>query len=707
MTVKVKNISGLEDYGTSIHRFAGKFEEASHDTMREFNTSLQGEKADAINAFFERLNSIQNSVFSQAPEAMRTYGQHIFTFTGDIKGLGFSSHAHTDDDAMNTLTESLRTSQRNMISIVQSDLVALFDEAIEAMGEGDSDLGDFDAQADSYISDEVSARKETHSGIMSAHSSLVSSVSGSSSTFASLTATTQNAKAVASFSPRELLDAIKRGDLSRETMGYLTAVYTNDDVEIIKVMISESTYKEKEKFFEDLANAKVKKAGLPVMMLIDRRLEKASDEGNVNYLDAFFSTLSNRDTKDLQLYSAKLSAGIDVIVDGINSQGQSLRKTLPKEYNKEQFEAFMQAEAEAGGRLKALKESSVRYGQINSILQYMHAEKFGKQYITAKNVSLGNGEVGDFTATIQRSFKKGSLKFENGEYVFGVQDMGIDRKSASQTKVVSSNDILDILKDLDKMGELRKQKENLWMETAYNTTKNIVSSNPIAGFFWDIMEAAATTKEEKELLTEVTKTGLNGLDEVELQKYNTLKTYAGNSAGGVIDHFGKAQEISEELSKLDKKILAKQFDVGGVAIKEGENSYKTVITDPRYDFEANLRMADLQQNGLRGYNFRQLLQKNNNNIEATLKDLKKADETIQAIGPSDPYTEEMKSLLTGESKQTIEDLGGEKIVKGLERFEEITKSNEDYMFNWTDYNTNENLYFNRLVGIETKIGEAR
>ena len=37
MTVKVKNISGLEDYGTSIHRFAGKFEEVSSDTMREFN----------------------------------------------------------------------------------------------------------------------------------------------------------------------------------------------------------------------------------------------------------------------------------------------------------------------------------------------------------------------------------------------------------------------------------------------------------------------------------------------------------------------------------------------------------------------------------------------------------------------------------------------------------------------------------------------
>lgn len=207
------------------------------------------------------------------------------------------------------------------------------------------------------------------------------------------------------------------------------------------------------------------------------------------------------------------------------------------------------------------------------------------------------------------------------------------------------------------------------------------------------------------MLTEVTKTGLNGLDEVELQKYNTLKTYAGNIAGGVIDHFGKAQEISEELSKLDKKILAKQFDVGGVAIKEGENSYKTVIADPRYDFEANLRMADLQQNGLRGYNFRLLLQKNNNDIEATLRDLKKVDETIQAIAPSDPYTKEMKSMITGEAKQTIEDLGGEKIVKGLERFEELTEDNKNYEFDWNAYNIRENDYFNTLVGIETKIGQ--
>ena len=43
MSIQVKNISGLDSYGTSIHTFGGRFEEAASDTVREFNTSLEGE----------------------------------------------------------------------------------------------------------------------------------------------------------------------------------------------------------------------------------------------------------------------------------------------------------------------------------------------------------------------------------------------------------------------------------------------------------------------------------------------------------------------------------------------------------------------------------------------------------------------------------------------------------------------------------------
>lgn len=238
MTVKVKNISGLEDYGTSIHRFAGKFEEVASDTMREFNTNLQGEKAAAINAFFKRLNGIQKSVFSQTPEAIRTYGQHVFTFTGEIKGLGFSSHAHTDDDAINTLTESLRTPQRNIISIVKDEMVALFDEAIEAMGEGDSNLGDFDAKADAYIADEIKARKETHSGIISAHTSLYTGVCWVSNTFESLTKITQNARTVTTLPVQTIIDAIKNNTLTESNMVYLSRITTKEDAQVLQAILS-------------------------------------------------------------------------------------------------------------------------------------------------------------------------------------------------------------------------------------------------------------------------------------------------------------------------------------------------------------------------------------------------------------------------------------------------------------------------------------
>ena len=73
MTVKVKSISGLENYASSIHNFAGKFETAANDTVRQFNTSLEGEKAEAINAFFKKLNDIQNTVFSEYELLVRIF----------------------------------------------------------------------------------------------------------------------------------------------------------------------------------------------------------------------------------------------------------------------------------------------------------------------------------------------------------------------------------------------------------------------------------------------------------------------------------------------------------------------------------------------------------------------------------------------------------------------------------------------------------
>ena len=206
--------------------------------MREFNTNLQGEKAAAINAFFKRLNGIQKSVFSQTPEAIRTYGQHVFTFTGDIKGLGFSSHAYTDEDAMNTLTESLRTPQRNTISIVKDEMVALFDEAIEAMGDGDSNLGDFDAKADAYIADEIKARKETHSGIISAHTSLYTGVCWVSNTFESLTKITQNARTVTTLPVQMIIDAIKNNTLTESNMVYLSRITTKEDAQVLQAILS-------------------------------------------------------------------------------------------------------------------------------------------------------------------------------------------------------------------------------------------------------------------------------------------------------------------------------------------------------------------------------------------------------------------------------------------------------------------------------------
>ncbi|MFS9005892.1 hypothetical protein B7717_01615 [Streptococcus oralis subsp. oralis] len=700
MSIQVKNIAGLDSYGTSIHSFGGRFEEAASDTVREFNTSLEGEKAEAINAFFEKLNTIQTTVFKDAPKDVMTYGQQVFTFTGELKGLGFSSLAFTDDESITSLTKSLEVQQRDVTAIVKSKVIKVVQQAVDVMGEGDATISNFDSTVDSLISEEVKARKETHEGIKTAHETLEKAVSNSADRFETLTAMTQNAKAITSIPALNILDAIQRGDLRQDNVNYLDAAYTSDDVEIIKVLISESRYKTKKDFFEKLARAKVDDASLPTTMLVANRLEKAAEKDEVDGLGAFFEVLSNRDVKEVQVYTAKLSSSIDTIVDGLNARGQSLRKPMPKDYNSEEYQEWLKGEEEAKERLKSLKESSVRYGRLNNILTYMNTEKFGKTTITAKGVSLGNGEIGDFTATTKRNIKAGSFTSskKNGEYTFTIQDLGIDRKDGSETISVSSYKEQDQLKKLDKMEELRKQKDRLWLESAYNTTKNIVSMNPAAGFFWNMVEAAAATKEEKNIFDAIAKNGTKALSETDFKKYKNIKKASSHVAGGFLEHFEKAQKIQSELAKIDNDLLNQEMDTGATAIKEG-NSYKHISGQSRYDFEANLRMADLQQNGLRGYYFRQILEKRGDDIKGAVNDLKNLEEKLTAIEPSGDYTEEVKSLFSGEGTISPEQLGGEKLVKGLNEFQNVTQDIKDYNFTYDDYSKAEGLYFNHLVGI--------
>ncbi|ORO62545.1 hypothetical protein B7718_02195 [Streptococcus oralis subsp. oralis] len=700
MSIQVKNISGLDSYGTSIHTFGGRFEEAASDTVREFNTSLEGEKAEAINSFFEKLNTIQTTVFKDAPKDVMTYGQQVFTFTGELKGLGFSSLAFTDDESITSLTKSLEVQQRDVTAIVKSKVIKVVQQAVDVMGEGDATISNFDSTVDSLISEEVKARKETHEGIKTAHETLEKAVSNSADRFETLTAMTQNAKAITSIPALNILDAIQRGDLRQDNVNYLDAAYTSDDVEIIKVLISESRYKTKKDFFEKLARAKVDDASLPTTMLVANRLEKAAEKGEVDGLGAFFEVLSNRDVKEVQVYTAKLSSSIDTIVDGLNAKGQSLRKPMPKDYNSKEYEEWLKEEEEAKERLKALKETSVRYGRLNNILTYMNTEKFGKTTITAKRVSLGNGEIGDFTATTKRNIKAGSFTSskKNGEYTFTIQDLGIDRKDGSETISVSSYKEQDQLKKLDKMEELRKQKDRLWLESAYNTTKNIVSMNPAAGFFWNMVEAAAATKEEKNIFDAIAKNGTKALSETDFKKYKNIKKASSHVAGGFLEHFEKAQKIQSELEKMDNDLLNQEMDTGATAIKEG-NSYKHISGQSRYDFEANLRMADLQQNGLRGYYFRRILEQNPNNVAKAVDDLDKLERKLNAIEPSGDYTEEVKALFSGDGSISPEQLGGEKLVKGLNEFQNVTQDIKDYNFTYDDYSKAEGLYFNHLVGI--------
>lgn len=696
--IQVHSISGIEEYGTSVQTFGNEFEIASSDTIREFNTSLEGEQAEAINAFFEKLNQIQNTIFSVAPGAIRTYGQGISDFAEALKGLGFTDIAYTEDDAMDNLTRSLEVNQRDEIQDVKDALVRVMEEAVEVMGDGDASMPSFDSKADDLISEEVMARKETHQGIKTAHESLESAIQTSQGELENLIALTQNARAVASIPVGDVLAALQRGDLTADKVEYLSAVYTDGDVAVIKTFFEESK-EEPNKFFETLAMADVTEVGLPVMMIVAHRLEQAVDGKEVEGLKAFFETLSNRPVKEVQDYTAKLSSGIDTIVDGINQQGAKLIATLPRDYNETNYQAYLAETESSKERLKALKASSVRYGKLNNILQFMNEEQFGERKITIPNTSLGDGKIGDFVTFTKRNIKKDSFTITNGELEFHVQDLGVDRKNVSETWSTSSKSELDTTNSIVKIDNLRKQKELLWLDSSYKIAKDFLPGNKALGFFVDIMESAASTPDEKEALKAVGKLGLKHADDVTLKRFNNLKNYSSKLAERSIEYFEQSEKIDKQIAKENQNILAEKFDIGGSAIKEGESSYKSIVGDSRYDFEGNLYMADLEKNGLRGHYFRQFAKGSETDLKTALSKLKEVDDILRGTQTSGSYDKDMKSLFMGEGKQSLDNFSGEKLKNGMDALKKLTADSDNYRFLPDNYGDTEKTYFNELVGI--------
>lgn len=654
MTVKVKNISGLENYATSIQGFAGKFELAANDTVREFNTSLEGEKAEAINAFFSVLNNIQTTIFSTAPEAIRTYGRHISTFTDAIKGLGFSSLAYTDDDAMTTLLNSLTTPQRNEITIVKDNLVTVLDEAVEAMGEGDSSLGSFDLVADMYITTEVLARSGTHTGIILADSALSDNVNGSADLFTSLTAQTQNAKAVTKVSIPDLLGAIKSGNLNKDKMVYLYRVSTDADVKILNAQLNGNIAEIANIMAQDpakVSDGAYKNVAEDMTSWLDR------SESGINKMQSFLYALEKADQSKVKDIVTNLG-NIHAVLKKIHvAEMKKFEKS--SDYNEVQWNQYtkeLQQMNDLSGLLASIRVLKIgTEHKRDSIIESTPSHKVRDSYVRrGLRIGLNNAADAEWylsvstaskvvirneNAPIQRYDKvEGDIVTTYNNYTSHFEN-GIVGSLDSQFQV-----------ELEQIAqEQRKAEEDFYLSVAKNGMKAVIEfvGGPVASGTFSIL-----TNSIKPDVGEGVENTQNILEEMTSGRIKTIVKNTGNVLSPIADSLQEFIELDEQVEgvkakkdKLEKKIYNLLVGQGGWALYSRDSKNLrgskpiTESSDIYTDYGAYKRIEELNQKGIMGFVEDQQLKHPEKVSVTTVK------ETINEAYHDDPR---MRDFLLGE-----------------------------------------------------------
>ena len=130
----VESISSLASYAKNIHMFSDSYLEAANTSYRTYSVALTGQHGDAVQAFVDKLNTLQSQVFDQYPTALATYAQTVATYEEALTGHGFNERMWSDKSGSEKLKELYTGDQATEISDKVTEMNNLLKSAAEAAG---------------------------------------------------------------------------------------------------------------------------------------------------------------------------------------------------------------------------------------------------------------------------------------------------------------------------------------------------------------------------------------------------------------------------------------------------------------------------------------------------------------------------------------------------------------------------------------------
>ena len=653
MTVTVISKSGLLDHGNKTKEAAVEYRSQISSVQRKIEAKVTGQEADAIKAFIAKLNSLSQTLHDSYPLTLELYSEAVLKYEAGLTAAGFSSEVvktkATDIQSIKTWLGETKSKEfleksedLDMAIQTASKALALEPGAIEF-------TRDAGARAHSIamnLARHGDERQKTHDELENNLKQFISGLTVVSERLVGVKATLDNARFISSFSLNTAMDLISKGYLNEQNMDFLDSVQNEGDAKVLKVVLGEQGYSTSTGFFTALGSVDTTKVSHAMMDIVYNRVNKEFSNVKedkspaMENLRTYIQAIANQDQEKAKTYFENLVLAGDRYAQTITELAKALVPDFPKTNDSEsEFKNYEAEKLKIQPQLEGFNEHIKRAGVLTSLFESLYVVGIGK----SKKVYPSMGS----NMSLDTSIVLSGLTFnEKNGFEFNISapdSMGIRRDESYSTEFFNAGSGVQNAEAISEIRELREKRDKEAALFAVDLAKMAIGSFiPGSGKILDLI--SSSVRIENNLSS-----SLNFGDKAGTVTFSDLyKKKVGekmSDSSTLSDHLEKYYEYDQRITKREQFLAGSIFDTGGRHLT-GNSKDKFVKYDLTYDLQANMKIYDLEKNGLKTF----VYHNTEGDISKKISSIKEYERTMKEIASTNnidnPKDEKNERLLT-------------------------------------------------------------
>ncbi len=607
MTVTVISKSGLLDHGNKTKEAAVEYRSQISSVQRKIEAKVTGQEANAIKAFIAKLNSLSQTLHDSYPLTLELYSEAVLKYETGLTAAGFSSEVvKTKAADIQSIKTWLGETKSKEFLEKSEDLDAAIQVASKALAlepgavEFTRDAG---ARAHSIamnLAKHGDERQTTHDELENNLKQFISSLTVVSERLVGVKATLDNARFISSFSLNTAMDLISKGYLNEQNMDFLDSIQNEGDAKVLKVILGEHGYSAPTGFFTALGSVDTTKVSHAMMDIVYNRVNKEFSNVEkdkspaMENLRTYIQAISNQDQEKAKAYFENLVLAGDRYAQTITELAKALVPDFPKTNDSEsKFKNYEAEKLKIQPQLEGFNEHIKRAGVLTSLFESLYAVGIGK----SKKVYPYMGHM-----SLDTSIVLSGLTFngKNGfEFNVSAPDsVGIRRDKSYSTEFFNTGDGVQDAEAISEIRELREKRDKEAALFAVDLAKMALGSFiPGSDKILDLISSGVKIDNNLSL-------SLNFGDKAGAVTFSDLyKKKVGekiSDSSTLSDHLEKYYEYDQRITKREQYLAGSIFGTGGRRLS-GDSKDEFVKYDLTYDLQANMKIYDLEKNGLKTF----------------------------------------------------------------------------------------------------------